>query len=172
MVPNDGATPRASQPPIQLQGVGAGNSGNLNATVSDDIYLQGSVLDLRSLASPAKFDTRGSGLLKIDGLTVTDRCLSTVSFIQITNTTLHVNGCAFARNPSKLGQSCDQEGIVLGGSTSVFDNSADSSFTGYGTKIDGCHFHRIRRAVYGRERCNSIIVLYNPELFIPPQILI
>ena len=102
MVPNDGATPRASQPPIQLQGVGAGNSGNLNATVSDDIYLQGSVLDLRSLASPAKFDTRGSGLLK----------------------------------------------------------------------IDGCHFHRIRRAVYGRERCNSIIVVYNPELFIPPQILI
>lgn len=161
VIPNDGTTTRASQPSIRLIGVGAGNSGDLNTTKGDARYLQGSVLDVRATAAPAKIDTRGFGLLHIEGLTITDRGTSSVPFIQTTNTTLHIRGCAFVGNPTKSGSTCDQDAIVLGGTTATSGNAADSAFSGYGTIIEGNHFQRIRRGVYGRARCNSTVIANN-----------
>jgi hypothetical protein len=161
VLPNDGGAPRATQPSIELMGVGAGNSGDLNTTRGDSRYLLGSVLDIRASTGPAKIDTRGFGLLRIEGLTITDRGTSSTPFLQTTNTTLHIRGCAFVGNPTKSGSTCDQDAIVLGGTTATSDNTANGAYSGYGTIIEGNHFHRVRRWTYARARCNSLVISNN-----------
>ena len=124
----------------------------------------GTILDLRYTGGGQnlpKIQTRGLGLLALEGLTLWDGGSSSNPFLKTTRTTLHARGCAFIGNPAKSTITCDQDAILLGGTGAQADDTLDSWFQGYGTIIEACQFHRIRRAVYGRAMANSVIVRGN-----------
>jgi hypothetical protein len=156
---NDGASPRAGQAPLAIVGVTTDWSGYLYDP--NNRFLQGSVLDLRASTSPAKLYTVGLGLLTIQNIGFVDEGTSTNPFIQTVNTTLKIIDCAFVGNFAKSGATCDQDAIVLGGTGATSGNLSTSAFSGYGTVIERCFFHRIRRAVYGRSRSNAVVVQHN-----------
>ena len=111
----------------------------------------------------AKIHTVGKGLFEAEGITFTDFGTSSNPFIKTTNTTLKIHDCAFVGNQSKGGTSCDQDAIVLGGRTYTIDGATteDSPFQGYGTVIRSNYFGRIRRAVFGQQFCNGVVVRDN-----------
>jgi hypothetical protein len=118
------------------------------------------ILDLRYSGSDAKIVTLGSGELIIRDLVITDFGTSSTPFILTTNTALLMYNVSFQGNPSKSGAAgtCDQDAIILGGTTASNGNTTSSAFSGYGTIIESCRFSRIRRGIYGRAYCNAIKV--------------
>ena len=155
VIPNDGATV-PTQKTMRIIGSGAHFAGQAVAISG------GTVLDLRYVSgSDAKFKTRGLGHLEIEGITFTSTVTSSNPFILATNTTIHPHNCAFVGNATKSLTTCDQDAIVLGGTTLNNDGTDDSPFQGYGTVIERNYFDRIRRGVYGRRWVNGIVVRDN-----------
>lgn len=154
-IPNDGGSP-PNQKPLRLTGelmdvgsVGGGktpaNGAILNLTETSDAY--------------AKIDTRGAGYLEIDHLTLEDTAGDSVPFVQSTNTIVHIHDNAFIG--SKNTTACDQDAIVLGGSTSNTDGSGTAEFQGYGSIIRDNWFNHIRRAVFLAADANGVQVVDN-----------
>lgn len=165
VIPNDGETNYPRQKSMIWQGSGAyadpvGGSG----PYSDIVDIGGTILDLRYTgggSNLAKIDTRGKGILDISGITFTDGGTSSNPFIKTTNTTLHIRGNSFVGNSSKDGTDCDQDAIILGGTTTALTNAYNAAFQGYGTVIERNQFHRMRRAVLFETYANGNIVRDN-----------
>jgi hypothetical protein len=152
-IANDGATP-PTQKPLRIVGSGAHMSGRGTAING------GSVLDVRGAGSYGKLVTSGLGLLEITGVTFTDSAGTSTPFIHTTNTTLLIHGNSFIG--TKYLTACDQDAIVLGGTTEVEGfGGLNDGFQGYGTVIRDNYFNRIRRAVYGRTFANGVVVRDN-----------
>lgn len=147
---NDGATP-PKQAALMLQGTGPHWSGRGTTPVG------GTTLDIRGTDTHGKIKTNGLGFLGLRDLTLRDTSSDTTPFLYTTNTTLHVSGCAFVG--SRSGVSCDQDAIILGGPNQVEGFAGwDDGFQGYGTVIEDCFFHGIRRGVVGQAFCNAVKV--------------
>jgi hypothetical protein len=125
----------------------------------------GVVLDLRYAGGDVyevpKIDTRGSGILEIDHLTITDRGTSSNQWIHTTQTTLQIHDCAFLGNDAKYRRTCDQDVIVMGHDHAIYEGAITSGFAGYGAVIERNFFSKIRRAWYGRCWVNNIVVQNN-----------
>lgn len=122
----------------------------------------GTTLLLGYAGAVAKIDTRFSGHLEIDHITLQETTTGTTTpFIQTTNTILHIHDTDFVGHSSKTGVLCDQDGIILGGDTITVDSSEHSPFKGYGTVIEVNGFHSIRRAVWFRAYANGVQVVNN-----------
>lgn len=118
----------------------------------------GSVLNVRSATGPGKIYTRGLGLLEIDHLTLRDTSGSANPFIYTTGTTLRVHDCGFYGDANKARTLCDQDAIVLGGTSITEDGSSSQPFQGYVTSVSNCWFDAIRRSVYARTYANGTII--------------
>lgn len=152
-LPNDGAVP-AKMAPIRIMGSGAQWSGR------GVFAAGGTVLDLRYSGTEGKIRSNGLGVLEITGVTFRDGAGTSTPFLYTTNTTLLVHGNSFVG--SKSGTLCDQDAIVLGGTTEVEGGSGwNDGFQGYGTVIRENYFNGIRRAVYGRTFANGVVVRDN-----------
>lgn len=127
----------------------------------------GTVLDLRydgtDTLHPAKIDTRGAGRWEITGITFVSGGSDDYPFMQTTNTTVDVHGCAFSGNPAHSGASCAQDAIVLGGTTEadVATDEATAPFQGYGSRIAHNFFDRIRVCVKWDTYANAVNVHEN-----------
>jgi hypothetical protein len=154
LLPNDGAG-IPTQKPIRLLGAGCHCAGRSMEPSG------GTILDLRYAGADAKVKTRGIGNLEIAGITFMDGGTSSNAFLFTTNTSLHVHDVAFCGNVAKSLATCDQDAIVLGGTTTTIDGTDTAPFQGYGTVIERCYFQRIRRGVYGRMYCNSVVIRDN-----------
>jgi len=144
---NDGATP-PTQPPITIRGTGPHWSGRGTAPVG------GSILEFTGTDTYGLLKTNGLGLLRCEGVTFRNTGSGTTPFVYTTNTTLHIEHCAFVG--SKAGAACDQDAIVCGGLTAVEGAGGwNDGFQGYGTVISKNFFSGIRRAVYGRTFFNA-----------------
>ena len=154
VMPNLGTGTLYQQNPITLRGATSQFSGYLDGNSN----VRGSVLDLRYAGSDPKLCTYAIGLLTFENLTLTDLGTSSNAFVYTTLTTLRTSNLTIQGNPSKSGATCDQDGFILGGTTAVYDNTNNSGFSGYGTVIDQVRFDRIRRGVYGRTWCNSVVI--------------
>jgi hypothetical protein len=120
----------------------------------------GTILDMRYSGSDAKIVTLGLGLLEMTGLTLYDPSGSSTPFLITTNTTLLVYGNAFIG--SKSGTACDQDCLILGGTTQTHTPATTASpFQGYGTVIERNYFNKIRRAAYLRVYANGVIIRDN-----------
>lgn len=147
---NDGATP-PKQAALTLKGQGAHWSGRGTAPVG------GTILDIKGTDTYGKLKTNGLGLLTIESVTFRDTSGGATPFLYTTNTTLHVNKCAFVG--SKTGPACDQDVIILGGKQQVEGFAGwDDGFQGYGTAISDSFFSGIRRGVVGQAFANSVKV--------------
>lgn len=154
VIPNDGASP-PKQKTTRWVGAGAFFSGQTLPPIG------ASILDLRYSGTDAKIKTHGLGSLEVYALTIKDDGTSSGPFFLTTLTSVHFHDVAFIGNPTKSTSTCDQDAIVLGGTSDSIDGTDDSAFQGYGTVIERCYFSRIRRAVYGRVGANAIIVRDN-----------
>jgi len=143
--------------PIRVIGCGARQNG-LGLSGGMDAALGGTVLDLRYSGADAKILTFGRGLLHFENLTITDLGTSSTPFLLSINTTITTKNVTVAGNPSKSGAACDQDAIILGGTSATSGNLVTSWFSGYGTHIQDISFSRIRRGVYARAGCNAITV--------------
>ncbi len=123
----------------------------------------GTILDLRATTSPAKIDCRFQGQLEIRNLTFLEGGGSNTGnpFLQTTNTATQIHHCAFYGNPAATQASCTIDAIVLGGTGTSADGSANAPFQGYGGAVCYNAFHRIRRAVYMRTFCNGVPIIGN-----------
>ena len=122
--------------------------------------LGGTILDLRYSGTLGKIVTYGLGLVDITGITFRETGTASTPFIYTTYTTLHIHGNGFYGN--KIGVLCDQDAIVLGGTTQIEGPKGDNvGFQGYGTIIEGNYFNKIRRAVYGRCFFNANVITKN-----------
>jgi len=157
LAPNNG-TAVPSQKPITIRGAGC----HKDTTTGSGAPSGGTILDLRYTgAGVSKIDTRGRGYLALRDLSITDKSATpnTMPFIQTTNTALDIDeSVAFYGNPTRAGTACDQDAIVLGGLTETIDGANTAPFQGYGTRIHGTFFDRIRRAVYLRTYANGVQV--------------
>lgn len=145
--------------PTKWEGVGADK---FSPEVSTRDPSGGTILDLRYSTGPACIDLRGSGHWECEGITFWQNGTAhTNPYIQTTNTTIHVHDCTFFGHNTKLTTLCDQDAIILGGTTQTIGTGSDAPFQGYGTVINNNHFQRIRRAVYGRTYCNGVVVRDN-----------
>jgi hypothetical protein len=152
-IPNDGATP-PKQKPLKIVGAGAHMSGRGTAVNG------GTVLDLRGVGPYGKIVTSGLGLVEATGVTFSDDSGDATPFIYTTNTTLKIHENGFIG--SKIGENCDQDAIILGGTQEIEGQGGlDHGFQGYGTVIRDNYFNKIRRAVYGRTFANAVIVRDN-----------
>jgi hypothetical protein len=150
---NDGSTP-PKQKPLHLIGAGASMSGRGTGAYG------GTILNMVYTGTYGKILTSGLGLLEIEGITFTDTSGGATPFIYTTNTGLHIYDCAFIG--SKTATNCDQDAIILGGTTQVEGaGGLNDGFQGYGTIIQNNYFDHIRRAVYGRTFANAIVISYN-----------
>jgi hypothetical protein len=153
LFPNSGgSTP--TQPTIRITGAGAtanGYWGTLPASPS--------ALDLKYNATVAKLDTRGAGLLEIDHITLKDSSTDCATFIQTTNTTIHIHDVTFSGTHSHA--SACNDGIVLGGTTTTTTGAADAPFQGYHTSINHNFFDQVRRMVTVRAWANSVLITEN-----------
>jgi hypothetical protein len=159
-LPNDGASPKPTQPPLRI--FGAGSSPN-SAESSGDLSYGGSTLDFRCTSGTAWFDTRGKGLLEIDHLSITNGNIggATVPMVQTTNTIVRVHDNLFLGQANLGGNTSTQDAIYLGGTTITEDGSATAAFQGYGTVIEKNNFNRIRRGVYLRTYANGVVIRDN-----------
>lgn len=152
---NDGDVFSPRQRNVRLTGMGHA----WNGMFLDPLLDQGSVLDLRYAgtdADDAKIETRGTGVLELDHLTVTDKGTSSNVWIYTTQTTLMIHDCVFFGNSTKIRRTCDQDVIRMGGTTASYNGTDDSGYAGYGAVIERNQFFRIRRAVHARLWVNSI----------------
>ncbi len=172
--PNNGATVPL-QASIRLIGVGAWTPGA--GTLAGLAPYGTSVLDLRYVGTPAKFDTRGAGQMEIAWLTSTDNGIDSTAFFQTTNTVVQVHDTAWLSNIHKTRLTGalfpDQDAIVLGGVgvTAPPWVSADAcggplcSFQGYQSTVQRNYFDHVRRAVYLRLAANAVAIRDNYAIF-------
>jgi hypothetical protein len=152
LIPNDGASPAPHQKPLRFVGVGSHWAGIASPILGE------SVLDLRYAGTIGKIVTFGLGVLDFDRLTLTNGGSDSLPFVYTTNTTLHVEGCAFigATAASPL-----QDAIVLGGHTLTTTGDATGHFQGYGTIIAGNYFDYIHRGVLLQVDANAVVIRDN-----------
>lgn len=144
---NDAATP-AKQAAVVIRGQGAHWSGR------GTVIMGGTILEFTGTDTYGLLKTNGLGLLAITGVTFSYKGAGTTPFLYTTNTTLHIDQCAFVG--SKAGPACDQDAIVCGGTVNIEGQQGwDHGFQGYGTVISRNFFSGIRRAVYGRTFFNA-----------------
>jgi len=160
-MPDTGHATRPQTVPITLRGVGPQWTGRNSVTTTG-----GSVLDITGTDTYGKVKTKGAGWLGIFGITFTDTAGTTTPFLYTTNTTLHVEGCAFIG--SKTGTACDQDAIICGGTNPhettggpTAGGAWNDGFQGYATRIIGNYFNHVRRAVHGRTYFNGNIIRDN-----------
>lgn len=110
-----------------------------------------------------KILTLGLGTLEIEGVHFKDDSTANPSpFIYTTNTTLLIHHNGFTGNPGKVGTTCDQDAIILGGPTTNLDaGTAAGPFQGYGTVIRENFFNRIRQTVWLRAFANAVVIRDN-----------
>jgi Pectate lyase superfamily protein len=155
-LPNDSASPVSNQNPLRL----TGSLMDISAQGTAKTPAGGAILNLTETSNAtAKIDTHGAGVLEIDHLTLEDTGGDSVPFVFTTNTVLRIHDNAFVG--SKNATLCYQDAIVLGGTSTSIDMTANAPFQGYGTVIRDNFFNHIRRAVYGRTYANGIQVVYN-----------
>jgi len=155
-IPNNGANV-PQQPPLTLTGEGGSWDGTLFGYISPPAT---SALDLRYAGTVAKIDTRGSGSLTIKNLSIEDRGYDSLPFLQTTNTSVFLRdntwiGSGYGREVSQ------NDAIVLGGTTAVFDSSEDAAFQGFGSVIERNLFRKVVRGIYGRTYANDTMALNN-----------
>lgn len=155
---NNGGTP-AAQRPVKLLGAGATQSANADATTT----AYGGTIINYSAGTNACLDTRGAGLLEVTGITFTQTGTAhALPYVHTTNTVLHIHDCSFLGHSTKQTTSCNQDAIVLGGTTANYNGSAFSdAFQGYGTVIESNHFNRIRAGVLCQVFCNGPVIQNN-----------
>ena len=153
-IPNDSRS-FPDQFPITLRGDGGAWDGTWSSLTSG-----AATLDMRYAGPTAKIDTRGRGVLRIEGLAFVDGGSDSTPFILTTNTTLIVQHNSF-RGSGSGGESSVNDGLVLGGTTQSMGGGPDAPFQGYGTVIRENYFARVRRAVFGQEWANGVEVQYN-----------
>jgi hypothetical protein len=154
VMPYSGAS---KMPPIMLMGLGSQGASDMTAGV-----YKGTILDMRATTAPAKIDTRGAGLLKIEGINFTTGLAGdTNPFIQTTNTALIIRDCALIGDETQNTQTCVQDAIVLGGLLASRGMTANNGFQGYGTIIESCYFRKVRRGVFCRTWSNNVFIIRN-----------
>ncbi len=155
--PNSGASP-PTQKSFRLMGAGPSPRGTGSVGPTG-----GTILLLGYAGTVAKIDTRGAGYLEIDHLTLQEpSAVTTLPFIQTTNTTLHIHDTEFFGHSTKSGTACDQDAIILGGtSAGAADGTSTSPFQGYGTVITANYFDRIRRMAYLKVYSNGNVITGN-----------
>lgn len=159
-IPHDPATPYASRPTI-WEGSGADAFSPETSTRDPQ---GGTILDFRGGGSgPACVMALGDGRWESFGVTFwqSGATAHTKPYILTTNTRLDFHHNSFFGHPTKLTTLCNQDAIVLGGTTQTIGISTDAPFQGYGTVIQNNHFQRIRRAVHGRTYANGNVVRDN-----------
>lgn len=160
-ITNDGASPQPNQKNFRFTGAGGGHAWyGVNAAV----------LDLRYQASDgnAKIESRGTGTLQIDNLTIMDGgSANNTPFVHLTNTTPVIYGNTFIGTgawafPIVSGfVRTAQDAIVLGGATNNIDGSVTGTFQGYAPYIHGNHFSRLNRGLYARWNANAVTFTNN-----------
>ncbi len=154
---NPGPTP--VQKPVRITGGGAATS---NGRWASSPINGGPVLDLRYTGADAlhqaKIDTRGSGWLELDHVTLFSGGTDNFPIFQTTNTTCHIHHNAFVGNLSNAGTTCVQDAIFFGGTDIVYGDGINAPFQGYGSKVHDNYFSRIRRGFVGQKSCNQISV--------------
>lgn len=154
-LPTDGASPVPTVNPLRLLGQGA-----QWAARSATPPTGGTILDIKGTDTYGKIKTNGVGIFSAEGVTFTDSAGTDTPFLYTTNTTLHVQRCAFMG--TKNWTACDQDAIICGGINQVEGGSAwTDGFQGYGTVISRNYFNHIRRAVFGRAFFNSNVIRDN-----------
>ena len=78
---------------------------------------------------------------------------TTPAIIYSQGTTLRIHDCNFLGRG--VGQSCDQDAIVLGGKTVA------TQFQGYGTVIEKNYFQQTRRGIYAQVAANCLVFQNN-----------
>lgn len=147
------------QRPVIIRGAGADAYSGVTTTRAPS---GGTILDMRSTDAPGCLDLRGSGRVTITGITFYQAGTAhTNPYIYATNTVVQIDGCSFFGHLDKSQGTCNQDAIVLGGTSGDDGAEADSQFQGYGSVIDGNHFNRIRRCVWLRGSANGIVVRDN-----------
>jgi hypothetical protein len=152
LIPNNGSASFPTQPSIRI--TGTGGYGVINNAGPDTTGGGGTVLDLRyaggSLTS-AKIETRASGLLELDHMTLIDTGTDTTPFGHTTNTRLLIHDNVII---------CDQQGqhgFIFGGTTmTVTGVGATNAFQGYGTIVHHNFFDGCSALGYFRAFANSI----------------
>jgi hypothetical protein len=160
LLPNNGA----DKSPVQRTMRITGNGGAANGYWFGGPGFGPSVLDLRYDAPVAKIDTRGSGLLEIDHLSLIDGGTDSAPFIQTTNTTLKVHDVAFAGAQGRdCGKATCNDGIILGGTGAVLTGGSgpDALFQGYGTNVRDNFFDAVGRAIVVRGDANATVIQSN-----------
>lgn len=114
-IPYTGAATNPQQPHLRITGDGADWNSRLSSSVSvcggmDLQYTGGDGLH------PAKIDTRGTGLLELDHLTIEDTASDNFLFLQTTNTALNIHDNAIIGNPANSGTANLQDFARLGSS--------------------------------------------------------
>lgn len=159
-IPNSGGGD-PTQKPVRLVGIGAHFTGDMVAPPAP-AALGGSVWDLtyNGTTVGGKLLTVGNGTLEISGMTFTDSSGGSLPFLYTTATTLLVHHSSFFG--SKQGTACNQDAIVLGGTTTTAGTgNVNDAFRGYGTVIADNYFDYIRRAVYARVYADGVVVRGN-----------
>lgn len=153
-IANDGA-PTPNQAAIHIIGAGI----DAAATGSAKVPTSGTVIDMSCFVGPAKINTKGRGVMEIEGISFMDSSGGALPFIQTTNTILKLHDNQFFG--SKTGLACDQDAIVFGGTTTTIGGGDNAPFQGYGSTVERNFFDRIRRAFYGRTFVNGLVVRDN-----------
>lgn len=154
---NDGASPVSKMKPRMWMGAGAWQSGAAPAPAP----IGGTILDLRYSSGPCLF-AKPNGMLSITGITFTQLGTAhTQPYIKTTNTVLQIFLCSFVGHSTKTGTFCDQDAIVLGGTTTNINMTDTAAFQGYGVTIERNWFNHIRRGVYGRMYSNAVTIQNN-----------
>jgi hypothetical protein len=154
LVPNNSRS-FPGQLPITLKGEGGAWDGTWSSSTKG-----AATLDMRYSGPVAKLDTRGRGVLQIEGLAFTDGGSDSTPFIQATNTTLIAIHNSF-QGSGAGGKRSVNDAFILGGKSQAMGGGADAPFQGYGTVIRENYFSRIRRVVLGQEWANGVEVTYN-----------
>ena len=149
--------------PLKFQGSGPHWSGSSSGiTPGGTPIIGGTTFDMRGGNAYGKIQLRGLGVFAADGITFTNLGTPDVyPMIYTTNTTLILTHNCFLGSSTLSGVSCNQDAIVMGGTTAVISNAETAAFQGYGTVIDTNYFDHIQRAVYGRVYCNSSVIRNN-----------
>jgi hypothetical protein len=152
LLPNDAASPAPHQKNFTFRGVGSHFAG-IASPISG-----GSILNLTYGTSTGKVITYGLGSLTLEDITFTNTHADSLPFIYTTNTTLHVNRCAFI---GKAGQSPLSDAIILGGIGASVTGDSTGYFQGYGATIDNSYFDYIHRGVVLNRNANAVCIRGN-----------
>lgn len=154
VLPNDGA-PIPNQNAIRIAGASAFSSGRGTGPGG------GTILVMTSTAGTGgKLSSFGVGKLEIDHLTIQENTgTTTTPMIYVTNTTLHLHDVTgYGAN---TGTACNQDFLVLGGTATTSDGTANSPFQGYGTVVENNYINRLRRFAFLQTFANQITIRDN-----------